>query len=73
MMPGKPKLGFPGKAAPIKIGGDLHNGFGIKSAVIDDYPVKFGLVRRGAPASSKKPPPQSFSRARLFYGQEEGK
>lgn len=63
MIPGKPKLGV------VAIGGDNHGGHGYKSAVVDDYPIKFGTVRRKKPASSQAPPAVKI-KSRRFYGQE---
>lgn len=57
----KPKLGLPGSPGVVPVGQDgIHGGHGYKSAVIDDYPVKFGL--RKAATESKTP------RKRRYYG-----
>lgn len=53
----KPKFGT------VKIGNaDVHAGHGMKSAVLDDYPMRFGLVRRPRPESTKAP------RVRKYFG-----
>ena len=45
--PGKPKIGV------VSVGHDgVHRGFGYKNAVIDDYPIRFGVRRIEKP----KPP-----------------
>ena len=47
--PGKPKLGLPGSPGVVSVGGELHGGHGYKNAVVDGYPLKFGLrVRKKA-------------------------
>ncbi len=56
MIPGKPKLGLPGSPGVIKVGGDHHGGHGITKAVVDDYPVKYGLRITGKPESAKTTP-----------------
>lgn len=58
----KPKLGFPGSPGVVSVGHDIHGGHGYKSAVIDDYPVKFGLMTR----KIEKPIP--VPRKRHYYG-----
>ncbi len=46
----KPKFGT------VKIGhADVHQGNGMKSAVLDDYPLKYGLLSRPRPESAKEP------------------
>ena len=51
---GKPKLGLPGSPGVVSVGGELHGGHGYKNAVVDGYPIRFGLRvrKRTAPTTS---------------------
>lgn len=62
----KPKFGT------IKLGhADVHQGFGMKDAMMDDYPVRFGLVRPSRPASSSPPPDlKDAPRRRKYFGEK---
>lgn len=65
MQPGHPKIGT------VVVGHDVHSGHGYKHAVVDDYPIHFGLVAHKAPESSKAPPDQKgVLKRRRYYGQE---
>lgn len=56
----KPKFGT------VKIGhADVHAGHGMKSAVLDDYKLKYGLVSRPQPESSREP----VVRKRRYFGE----
>lgn len=61
----KPKFGT------IKLGhADVHQGFGLKDAMMDDYKVRFGLVKRPQPASSSTPPDLSAApKRRRYFGE----
>lgn len=56
----KPKFGT------VKIGhADVHGGNGMKSAVLDDYPLRYGLVKRPRPESTPAP----VVRKRRYFGE----
>ena len=60
MIRGTPKFGT------VNVGSaDNHGGHGYKNAVIDDYPIKFGLRATAKPAETPKP------RKRRYYGVKE--
>lgn len=64
MQPGHPKIGT------VSVGHDIHGGHGYKSAVIDDYPIKFGVHVHEPPASSKAPPDLAgVTKRRRYFGE----
>ena len=65
----KPKLGLPGSPGVVVVGHDIHGGHGYKGGVIDDYPIRFGLVKHDKPESSK-PPVNTPIRRRRYYGEQ---
>lgn len=77
-IPGRPKLGSPSEPGPgiypgvVSVGGDLHGGHGYKGAVVDDYPVRYGLTRNKRPESSSVPPDHSAAPRRRRYYQGRG-
>lgn len=66
MIPGKPKA-----STTISVGREgTHGGVSVvQGGMLDDYPMKFGVLRVRKPASSQKPPDQSgVLKRRRHYG-----
>lgn len=68
-IPGTPKLGFPGTHAKVSVGSaEMHGGHGYKGGVVDDYPIKFGVLRHRKGESQKKPVNPSIKPAQYYKG-----